>query len=614
MSKTNFLHRSDETAEKAEKAEIFRNIATKSRPFSPRSPRSDRYLGESDRSPTTRGGGLLAEICDLDKEIIRLITRRSRLLGKMASRQTNTGSGSAENERDLRLSWEKNVSLVSRDPRFVRQLFALLREVEVTSADMDLPVAYNLAPLQKSLALDLPAPPGDRRIRAAMCLSAASGVAVDFSGVSLNNAVLECLKMLNQVGGNLRWEDDGQILCRAGNPVAGMQASRTGLSLDKVIYVGTDPFNLYLLLFLMTTRPTRLKIIGEGDVRLLDMTALRHFLPKVGTRLTAAVPGQEGLPVRLESSALPPSEVFLTDDLPYDAALALCLSAPFYATSLTIRAGTFAEAQKVFAEAVSLLEAADISSELGDDFLRPKTGRVSFATQPKQELNLPIATTLLAMPAFVSGKARLYDKLVCPQELFTQAKTLLEQAGLQITEDDKSWISTPQKSENESVALQNLPNDLFPIGLALALIPILRKGSGHLPALPEKCDLTLVDDFLSRLGLGRSATQQGAEGYDLEKMPENAAPWTAPDSGWALALALVAFAHPHLKLSNPAIVTAQTPDFWGWYNSLPTPTLRPRAVQFTQEQVRPVARRRIIAEYMPESERPEPLPQNDDDL
>ena len=103
----------------------------------------------------------------------------------------------------------------------------------------------------------------------------------------LNGPVMECLKGLNQVGARLRWEEDGRILCQGGEPDSGYNKS----ILDKVVHGGDDPFNLYLMLFQMVTRPARLKIIGESGLKFVDLAPIRHFLPLLGARLTSVVPG-----------------------------------------------------------------------------------------------------------------------------------------------------------------------------------------------------------------------------------------------------------------------------------------------------------------------------------
>lgn len=607
----------------------------RSRPFSsgqrrqnradnPERPRRTDWVDAEDAAPAAprppRGAGIIAEACELDKELIRLIARRARLLAKLPARQA--GSGNADNERDLRLAWEKNASRVSRDPRLIRQIFALLREVEVLPADADLPAAFNLAPVRKALDVDLPAPASDRRIRAAMLLAAASGSAAELTGAPLNNPVIECVKLLNQIGGSLRWEEDGRILCRAGSPVAGVRSGKAAAPLDKVIHVGEDLFNLYLLLFLMTTRPARLKVIGEGAPTLADLTPLRRFLPKLGARLTAVIPGREGLPVRLETSALLPAEVDAPADLPADALLALCLSAAAHDAPVTIRSADHPQGDVVFREAASILTEAGIAVDAQAGGLCVTPGCAVFAPAPAPGLDVLTSAALLAMPAFAGGSVRLSGARRAGESPAERAAAraaldLLAQAGVRVDEENGALIARPaENAENACPRLRDVPEDLFPIGFALALIGA--SGRGSLPALPPGCDMALVDDFLLQIGLVRSVPPERGERREaaaqepelgIAPAPEGAAPapWTAPDAGWALALALAAFLHPNIKLTNPGIVTARTPDFWNIYNALPAPVIRPKTPAPAPEPQRP-ARRRVFAGYMPDSERPEPLP------
>lgn len=579
-----------------------------------------------------RGAGIIAEACELDRELIRLIAKRSRLLAKLPARQA--GSGNADNERDLRLSWEKNASRVSRDPRLIRQIFALLREVEVLPADLDQPTAFNLAPARKPLEVDLPAPASDRRIRAAMILAAASGAAAELTGAPLNNPVVECVKMINQIGGSLRWEDDGRILCREGAPVAGLQSGRASAPLDKVIHVGEDLFNLYLLIFLMTTRPSRIKVIGEGDLKLADLAALRRFLPRLGARLTAVIPGGEGLPARLETSALLPAEVEAPADLPADALLALCLSAAFHAVPVVVRAAEHPDGDVVLPEAAAILTEAGIAVHAEAGTLRITPGRVAFRRAPAPGLDVPAAVALLAMPAFAGGSVRLGGarrpgESPAEQAAVEAALDLLARAGVRVDEEDGALTARPdENAEHSGLSLRDLPGELFPLGLVLALGRALQ--GGKLPALPEGCDMALVDDFLLQMGLARCVppVQSDSEGRaeqpepDAEAQgdlavapaPEGAAPapWTAPNASWGLALALAAFLRPNIKLTNPGVVTASTPDFWNIYNTLPAPVARPGKTSLPQQEPAKPARRRVFAEYMPESERPEPLPYEED--
>ena len=160
-----------------------------------RSPR-ERFEG-GDRPRPPRGAGLLAELRELDRDLIKMIARRSRMLTRLPA------SGASDHERELRTSWEEHASAVSRDPKLIRQIFALLQEVEVAPADMEQPTAFNLAPMRKPVNVDLPAPASDRLPRVHMTLAASGASECVLHGVPLNNPVMECLKGLNQVGARL---------------------------------------------------------------------------------------------------------------------------------------------------------------------------------------------------------------------------------------------------------------------------------------------------------------------------------------------------------------------------------------------------------------------------
>ena len=101
-----------------------------------------------DRPRPQRGAGLIAELRELDRDLIKMIARRSRMLTRLPN------AGTSDHERELRTSWEENAAAVSRDPKLIRQIFALLQEVEVAPADMEQPSAFNLAPARKTLAVD----------------------------------------------------------------------------------------------------------------------------------------------------------------------------------------------------------------------------------------------------------------------------------------------------------------------------------------------------------------------------------------------------------------------------------------------------------------------------
>lgn len=574
-----------------------------------------------DRPRPMRGAGLLAELKSLDQELLKLIAKRTRMLGRLPN------IGTSDHERELRTSWEQNATALSRDPRLIRQLFALLQEVEVIPADMEQPVAFTLSPACKPVQITLPAPVSDRLPRLQMVLAAGSAGVCTLTNVPINDPVIECLKALNQVGANLRWEEDGRILCQEGIPVAG----QTKTILNKVIHVGDDSLNLYLMLFMMATRPARLKIIGESGLKFVDLAAVRHFLPLLGARLTNMVPGQEGLPVRLESSALLPSELVVPAALPDDAVTALLMATPGWDREVTIRLGEHPAGQRILGEALPILQKAGMQitvkehSEPGKESVLDVVilpGKV--VPQPESLLDLPVAVALLAMPAFVGGSVCLRgaweateqrQKTECEavRKLFADLGLSLEGSNDAVrinvaagAGDDAAGGKKQELSLKTLTDISWLTPELFPFGLVLSLLSVLQRKGGTLPALPEKTDMVLVDSFLQQLGLAR-------EGMALTLMEPSSAPWASPSLHWALALSLAAFMRPQLRLSNPGIVLSRLPYYWNVYNTLPTPSLAPKAEEETPVSSGRPARRRVLAQYTPESEMPDEIVYPDED-
>ena len=65
--------------------------------------------------------------------------------------------------------------------------------------------------------------------------------------------------------------------------------------------------------------------------------------------------------------------------------------------------------------------------------------------------------------------------------------------------------------------------------------------------------------------------------------------WFSPDPIWSMGCALAAYAVPGIVLENHGEVTAAWPEFWNFYNSLPTGKMKPKPVR----EVKDDKRRRI---------------------
>ncbi len=566
-----------------------------------------------ERSFPDRGGkrekASVGSIVELDREILRLIARRTHLRDELPS-----GREATRTERELRSAWEANAARVSRDPRLIRQAFALLQQVEcLQKRQEESPEqeAFNLNPSRAAVNVAMKGLSDCRRSRILGALSAGTGSANLLTDILINDPLVELVKAFNHISPCLRWEDDGRVACVADSK--SLNADKA--LLDRAVHVGNDMFNFLLVLCIMAVRPCRLKFMGGSDLKLADLSALRHFLPSLGARFTSIVPGQEGLPARLEASGILPEQVGIPSDLPRDAALAVCLGL-FCAPrdhSIRVELDGHPDAGSILDELNDILSMAHVVPRLEDSslYLAPDPRPVFMLPQDvRVALDLPLIGILLSVPLFVGGKVEVEG--LWPESPAAEACwKLLEAAGLRLTKNRYGVTATAEPQNTFDAALfapydKNLPESLFPLATLFAAMGAVRSGAACLPeCVMRGCELDVVDDFLARLGLSRDGSRLcGGTPDRLTDLP-----WSCPSPIWAAVLAQAAFLKPNLKLLNPGIVVDYMPGFWQWYNSLPNPVLnRPPAVSVEQPPL--PSRRRIRAGYMPEDRMP--TPQNPD--
>ena len=562
---------------RAEKTESFRRKPENSARHDANSDAA-RLRRDGDTPPkNSRREAALGPLRDVDEDILRLIARRSRLLAKMPD------SGKAARERDLRTHWEEEASRLSRDPKLIRQMFALLQEIQIADEDLG-GNAFNLAPAAQPVDIKLTLPAACRQIRILSTLAAASGQPINLQGVTLNAPLLECIKALNQAGASLRWEEFPTpcVSASAGEGISG--TSRPVL--DKVIHAGDNPFTLYLLLFQLITRQTRVKLIGESSLRFLNLSAVRHFMPSLGCRLSAMVPGQDGLPVRLESSALLPEYVKVPAQLPADAVTALLLAAPFWDKPVRFDLEAHANSRAILDEIEVYFKACGCTFKRERAHIAVTPGSILPAASTL-EMTPPLVYALLAMPALTGGRTCLQGKWPVTFPASNAARELLSKV-VELSISDNTCESAPLASPCDAWDFSRLPDVLLGTGLVLFIHAVVHgRCKPELPALPKDTDMDIVDDFLLHLGFCR-------KGQLLAETPEIHSAWAAPDAWWGIAYALGSFIRRNIRLSNPAVVSALAPHFWNIFNSLPTPALsRPSAEQEKPAPVSSPARRRI---------------------
>ncbi len=540
-------------------------------------------------------------VCDIDREILRLLLRRSNLLARMAAPKKRIAP---REERLLRESWEAQVARVSTDPNLSGRFFALMQEVEfLPKPDEEAAprrTAFNLQPSRSPVRLSMAAPTDGRETRLWAALAAASGQPLRIEQALMNDAVVDCLRMLDQTGASIR---------RDGDTLTALQGAPAGTP-DKIIHVGDSAFNFHLCLAFYLGRPSRAKFSGGSSLKMADFSAIRHFLPGLQARLIPLMPRSDGLPVRLECAGMLPDTIVLPGDLPPDFAACLLLAAPFYGKPVTLDMSALPETETAAecARVLSVLAQAKIRPEQEGRIFRVRPARPRIPPTPRLSMDLGTAGVLLSLAAACRGRVRLTG--CWPDTESARALTLLfRQLGLDPRANGEGVLLEVPEDSTLNTGRLSIPRGLspeyLPLAAALLCLQALRCGRAELPdevfrepgALPEldglarACGLVLEDEALVR------------PAGPVESLP----PWTAPSPLWACALALAACARPVASqgfgLVNPGVLTALYPSFWAIYNALPAPELTPAE----PAQPEPVKERRRIRTTQPARLTPRPV-------
>ncbi|CAM2059662.1 conserved hypothetical protein [Desulfovibrionales bacterium] len=543
------------------------------------------------------------ELIEIEECLIKLLTKRGRLLAK--ARQLGPRSGQARQEVDLdkRLwqLWESRAPKDAADVKLWRTFFTLLQELTpkgqdrlnehlghsfgqraattIAETDDKSPRSFLLTPRQDPTELYILGPGCLTQTRLFTILAAQAKQPAHVAGIIVNDPLVELIKALNQVGGNLYW-DASSIKGR------GVQE----LDFDnKVIYCGNDPLNAYLLLALAITKPIRCKIAGGPGVHTLDLAAFRRLAPHLGGRLAGVAPGAPSLPIRLEASAVPADAIPLPDDLPPLAAMAIAVAAPAYIGGLSLRwssHGPYAAAiEAALGLAAKTLEQCGVPLIHGPGFMNIDASVPALPVQPIMTLDPWISAALLALPRLhkpgrPGGKSHILGLWPTDLAVWQEADRLLTAVGLTLVVDSKGACTTVAK--NPAVTCPHiLDAAIYPEGLPLAVVlaaamTLANQEPAILLAKITEQDRAVAGELLERVNLILAPAQTPGLSNEIWTVVRNNTltqnepiPWPSPTSFWTIAYALIAHLQPGLRLLNPGSMTELLPKFWTLFNSLP---------------------------------------------
>jgi len=558
-------------------------------------PRSFKKNGSAPRKSFTE------EIMDIDSEIIRLISKRIQLVGKIRGGKGHAATPRAiKDEKQVRASWEEKVARISRDQNFNRQLFNLVHELEATPRPDDTALSlYNLAPVRFPVKIERPGP----ALWAYSCLWATLGVMygkrMTLNGINRTQSVLDYVKAFAQAGADFSWHEA---------PCLELAVGKVPVFAGKSIFVGEDTFTLSLLAFIAAGSTGRVSFTGGKRLKASDLSIFHKFMPLLGARMAWVIPGSKSVPAVIECSGMLPESVSIPAEFSYLDILALFIAALTWQRQIVLKfdgANTAAvlialsllqPILKTFPAAVTVHEAEARFTSWGSE-------ACVFPDVIEPLLDPAWSSMLLAMPFFAGGTVTLFGKWA---DVLASSSSiaLLRQTGLKVTLE-RDFVRATQVNATPSasgISCRELPPCLHPLFWAInGRIVLKNKHTVILGEYPDAADLRAGADFLAQIGV-RLELQDDKVALAPPAQEESLAPaaksygWTSVAPEWALAFSLLAFLKANLKITNPDIATEAIPDYWELYNSLP----EPKAPSAKAEQ--PVAtnikgRRRIRAIY-----------------
>lgn len=517
-------------------------------------------------------------VAAIDRDILRLLLKRHNLLRRMAH---GAGHIDAVEEKFLRQAWESEVARVSRDARLSRQFFTLMQEAgflpRPETGDDGQPTtprpAFNLAPPKRPVKIILDAPLDSHATTSWLMLAAASGQPIELGPCLMNDAEVDCIRALDQLGAALNRDEGSRIAGRRHTPAG---------SPDKVLHMGASAWNFYLVLAHYLGRPSRAKFTGDAELKLASFGAVRNLLPQFGARLAPVVPGSAGLPVRVECSGALPVRATIPHDAPIELAEAIALAAPFYGQPLALGLAGHPDLGLLEERTLPILGQCGAAFSLGNGELRLEPTRISIPQRPALPMEPALCAFLLAFPLALGGECSLKgswpDWTPVPWRLLQEAGLAAGSHGGTITARSEKPLASACLDKIEPELAEKAGQECPELALALAAIAAGNGGKASLPVswreILAQDKLTEAQDFLHACGLvwdeSGAIARSGASGGRA---------WTAPSPAYALAYALAACARPAqgFGLVNPGIITELYPAFWAIYNSLPEPAQKKAA-------------------------------------
>ncbi len=501
------------------------------------------------------------DISDIDNQVLDLLEKRAFLIRKEGAWRKSRQKSLVDPqlEKLLRGSFDKKSGELGLDAKLSKQLFTLLNQFSLADIRKKFEGdGYKLAPRVDTISAAITGPRSFRYTRMMLALAASSGADVSLSPVTMNAPNKDLAKAFKQAKAPISW-DDNEIR-NAGDNTLEFEGN--------MIFVGEDSFNFYMLLCLALGHAGRCKFTGKPGLQLMDIASLNKVLPKLGARLVPMNPNNPGLPARLECGGAMDEAVTLPGNIDPDFAAALTLAAWSFPGGLTIN-GLGKDARIRVAEAVEVLNACGITAELKNDSVKISDGIPKIDGHPRLPLSVRLNSMLMALPLMAGGSINI-DGTWPKNEMADRVVKELTSLGLRIDIATENIIVTKEGDlpENGTISIGEI-TDMQPLALALGL----KLGDATIAGTPNITTMELLD----RMGAAYEETEDGLVLKPGDKRWDGT--WFSPDPIWSMGCALAAYVVPAIILENHGEVTSNWPEFWNFYNSLPTGKMKPKPVK-----------------------------------
>jgi len=497
---------------------------------------------------------------DIETRLMDLIVKRTQLIREQVGQADEKGQVRVDPRREKRLwqIWQKRAANHNLKEKVLRSVFHLLNGIAY-DRDWDKDGGNELYLRSKSSPLDIyiPGPKDLEQSRFLLTLAAVQGKGLRLDRPVFNDFLFEYVKGLNQAQAKITWDKEHIY-----------KEDHTGLDFDhKVIYVGQDPFDLYLLLFLATMKPGLCKFAGDSQLKLLDLKQIFKVVHQMGSRIIPLVPGTESLPFRLEASGQLPEVISIDESADHQLVKALILCLSCMDKGGTVRwSGSISYLEKVF----SFLDSWGFRYEVKEDriFCSSFKTKEQMIQGPTTDLDPYLSGYLLAGPKILGGQVTLLGKF--PEASFEGRQVInhLQNWGLSLEIKDEQVRSKDNKRAQKEFSLNGQDeNILFPLVFALA---VSNFEDTTIFCQPSE-DLDYAVDILEKLASNFSYDQQLLKIGPLTRSETKEITIRSPSPWWCMSIGLISLKRPNIVLQNPGELSKIWPYFWSILKNLPKP-------------------------------------------